>query len=73
LEKRFLEKCALLDYLAGSSGKKITATLYVITQKSPVLSYFAVEACNHAKEFPVCRLKATDYVKERELMKTLKN
>jgi hypothetical protein len=55
LEKKgFLEKCALLDYLAESSGKKITATLYVIAQKCPVLSYFAMKACNHAEEFPVC-------------------
>jgi hypothetical protein len=59
--------------LAGSIGKKITTTLYVITQKSPVLSYFVAEACNQAKEFPVCGTKATDYVKERELMKALKN
>jgi hypothetical protein len=57
--------------LAGSSGKKLS--LLAAYKKSPFLSYFAAEACNRAKEFPVWELKAKGYVKERGLMKALKN
>jgi len=49
----FLEKCAILGYFAGSSGKQITITLYVITQKRAALTYFATVDWNNAKEFPV--------------------
>jgi len=43
------ENCAFLGYYAASSGKKITTTRRVTTQKSAVLIYIAAEALNHAQ------------------------